>query len=74
MDKLVKVWRKSGEEEWVLIHVEIQSQDETGFARRMYVYNYRIFERYNRQVASLTIPFYRLDHGSTERTGRAVLA
>lgn len=23
-DKLVKVWRKSGEEQWVLIHVEVR--------------------------------------------------
>ncbi|MEQ9549666.1 MAG: hypothetical protein RIM23_08620 [Coleofasciculus sp. G3-WIS-01] len=25
-DKLVKVWRCSGEEQWVLVHVEVQSQ------------------------------------------------
>jgi hypothetical protein len=55
VDKLVKVWRVNGAEEWVLVHVEVQSQDESNFARRMYVYNYRIFERYNRQVASLAV-------------------
>jgi len=42
MDKLVKVWLKSGEEVWALIHIEIQGQRETGFERRLYVYNYRI--------------------------------
>ncbi|MBV8886489.1 MAG: hypothetical protein JO235_21185, partial [Chroococcidiopsidaceae cyanobacterium CP_BM_RX_35] len=31
-DKLVKVWRTGGEEAWVLIHVEVQSQQETNFA------------------------------------------
>jgi len=34
---------------------EIQSQKKTDFARRMFVYNYRIFDCYNRSVASLAI-------------------
>ena len=55
VDKLVKVWRTNGEEEWVLIHVEVQSQEEADFGRRMYVYNYRLFDRYNRSVASLAV-------------------
>lgn len=55
VDKLVKVWRASGQEEWVLVHVEVQSQPEAEFARRMYVYNYRLFDRYNRRVASFAI-------------------
>ncbi len=54
-DKLLKVWRTSGKEEWVLIHVEIQSQPDNDFAERMYVYNYRLFDRYNRQVVSLAV-------------------
>ena len=44
-DKLVKVWRRDGEEAWVLVHVEVQEDVEKTFARRMYVYNYRIFDR-----------------------------
>jgi hypothetical protein len=55
VDKLVKVWLKSGEEQWVLIHVEVQMTDETDFPWRMYVYNCRIFVRYNRRVASFAI-------------------
>ena len=55
VDKLVSVRRLNGQEEWVLIHVEVQSQEEAEFARRMYVYNYRLFDRYNRMVASLAI-------------------
>lgn len=54
-DKLVKVWRTDGEEEWALIHVEFQSQREKEFAKRMFVYNYRLFDRYNRIVASFAI-------------------
>jgi hypothetical protein len=55
VDKLVKVWRTNGQDEWVLVHVEVQSQQETEFAKRMYVYNYRLFDRYNRKVASFAI-------------------
>ena len=54
-DKLARVWRKNGDEAWVLIHVEVQGQEESAFAKRMYVYNYRIFDRYNRPVASLAV-------------------
>jgi hypothetical protein len=54
-DKLVRVWKKNGEEAWVLIHVEVQGKKEAEFAKRMFVYNYRIFDRYDRKVASLAI-------------------
>jgi hypothetical protein len=54
-DKLVKVWLQGGEEIWVLIHVEIQNQEEADFAKRVFVYNYRIFDRYNHKVASFVI-------------------
>ena len=54
-DKLVQVWRKDGNEVWVLVHVEIQGQEESAFAKRMYVYNYRIFDRYDRPVVSLAV-------------------
>ncbi len=45
VDKLVKVWLKSGEEKWLLIHIEVQARKEGEFSRRMYVYNHRIFDR-----------------------------
>ncbi len=55
VDKLVMVWRKNGRETWVLIHVEVQTQRDRNFTRRMYRYNTRIFERYNRPVVSLAV-------------------
>ena len=55
MDKLVKVWLKSGEERWLLIHVEVQAWKEGDFPKRMHVYNHRIFDRYDREVISLAI-------------------
>jgi hypothetical protein len=55
VDKLVKVWLRNGEEIWVLAHIEIQNQPETGFSERVYVYNYRIYDRYRQRVASLAL-------------------
>jgi hypothetical protein len=55
VDKLVKVWLKSGEEKWLLIHIEVQAWKEGEFPKRMYVYNHRIFDRYDQEVISLAI-------------------
>jgi hypothetical protein len=54
-DKLFKVWQLGGEEAWVLVHIEVQSQEESDFAERMYVYNYRCFDRYRKPVISLAV-------------------
>jgi len=57
-DKLVKVYHRDGEEEWVLLHVEVQgdTQDRDAFAERMYTYFYRIRDRYpGRLVSALAI-------------------
>jgi uncharacterized protein DUF4351 len=55
VDKLVKVWLKSGEEVWALVHIEIQGQRETGFESRLYVYNFRIHDRFGAPVATFVI-------------------
>jgi hypothetical protein len=54
-DKLVKLYLKNGEEEWLLVHVEVQSQEESYFAARIYTYNYRIYDRYKKTVVSLAV-------------------
>ena len=54
-DLLIKVFLKDGSEKWLLIHIEVQSYFEKDFAKRMFVYNYRIFDRYNKDVVSLAI-------------------
>jgi hypothetical protein len=54
-EKLIKVWRKDGQEVWLLIHVEVQGQRDEDFAERMFVYNYRTFDRYRHPVASLAV-------------------
>src|SRR5262249_26470017 len=54
-DKLFKLWLRSGKERWLLIHVEIQGQVEAKFPRRMFQYNYRCFDLYDRRVISLAV-------------------
>jgi hypothetical protein len=55
VDKLVQVRQADGAEGWVYIHIEIQGSHDSGFARRMFTYNYRLFDRYGRAVASLAV-------------------
>ncbi|HYV36034.1 MAG TPA: hypothetical protein VE988_10050 [Gemmataceae bacterium] len=74
VDKLVKVWAKEGIEMWVLIHIEVQTTRDTGFPRRMYVYNYRIDHQYDREVVSIAVladddPNWRPDHYEWELWG-----
>jgi len=54
-DKLVKVRRLDGREEWLFIHIEIQAQPEGQFSLRMWTYYYRIWDKYGQRVVSLAI-------------------
>jgi hypothetical protein len=54
-DRLTKVWQKSGEERYVLVHTEIMADRDASFAERMFVYNYRTFDRYRKPVVSLAV-------------------
>ena len=59
---LAPAWRTSScefgggiVEQVVLVHTEIQGTREADFAKRIYVYNYRLFDRYDRPVVSLAV-------------------
>ena len=54
-DVLFKVFLKTGKEVWILLHIEVQASPETGFAKRMYVYHYRCFDRYDKPIISIAI-------------------
>ena len=45
----------SGKESWIYIHIEVQGTRQAEFAKRMFVYNYRIFDRYEKPVAILAV-------------------
>jgi len=55
VDKLVQVELLKEKEKWLYIHIEVQSTQQADFARRMFVYNYRIFDKYDKPVASFAI-------------------
>ncbi len=54
-DKLAEVFLKDGSKTWILIHVEVQGKKEKQFSERMFVYNYRIFDKYRRTVVSFAV-------------------
>ena len=55
LDKLVRVATHDGQERWVFIHIEIQGQRDTDFAERLFVYNYRLYDRFRRPIATLAV-------------------
>ncbi len=55
VDKLIKVRRLDGAEEWVLLHVEVQAQPEEDLPRRVYQYHHRIGDRFGRRVVTLVV-------------------
>ncbi len=55
VDKLVRVHRLNGQPEWIVIHLEIQSQSQSAFAERMFLYHARLYERHRQPVASLAL-------------------
>jgi predicted transposase YdaD len=55
VDKLVKVFTKTGKEEWILIHVEVQGYTDQDFARRMFQYYYRILDKYDKPITAFAI-------------------
>jgi hypothetical protein len=58
-DKLVKVFRRDGEEDCILCHIEIQGdtkkKDRPLFAERMVRYFYRIWDKYRKPVSAVAI-------------------
>lgn len=54
-DKLVKVFMRDGSEEWILIHIEMQGYDDPEFRERMFIYYYRILDKYGKRVTAIAI-------------------
>jgi Domain of unknown function (DUF4351) len=55
VDKLVKVYLRNGQEEWLLLHIEVQNQKEEDFSERVYIYSTRLFDKFRRAVASFAV-------------------
>ncbi len=55
VDILVKCWLKNGKEQWILFHFEIQGYKDKHFGRRMFVYFYRLIDRYDVPIATFAL-------------------
>lgn len=55
LDKLVEVWLREGGEGLAYIHVEVQAGRERLFVERVFIYHYRIFDRFRKPVATLVV-------------------
>jgi hypothetical protein len=55
VDKLVRVTKRDGADECVFVHIDVQGSVDRRFAERVFIYNYRIYDRYRRPVASLVL-------------------
>lgn len=55
VDKLFKVYKQDGIEQWVLIHIEVQNIPEEKFPQRMFTYHYRIYDRFQQPIISCAI-------------------
>ena len=54
-DRVYEVHLKTGETVALLIHFEVQSRPEAGFALRMFVYRVRLFLKYRHPIVSIAI-------------------
>lgn len=54
-DQIVKVHLKCGQEKWVLIHIEVQGEGSKDFAKRMFRYFYRIYDKHNQEVYAIAL-------------------
>lgn len=55
VNKLVKVFTREGNEQWVLVHVEVQGYRDKQFEDRMFTYYYRIFDRYRQKITAVVL-------------------
>jgi hypothetical protein len=51
----VQVSLKNGEQRLVYIHIEVQGEKDSLLPKRIYIYNYRLFDRYDRPIASFVV-------------------
>jgi len=55
VDKLAKVFLKDGQEQWILIHAEVQGYYDKVFTERMWSYFYRIYDKYKQKIAAIAV-------------------
>ena len=64
VDKLLKVRLLDGTDQWLYVHIEVQMHYDPDLPRRLFIYHYRIFDKYG--VSPLTLAIL----GDTSRKWR----
>ena len=64
VDRLLKVRLRDGTEQWLFIHIEVQTDHDPDLPRRLFIYHCRIFDKYGVHPVTLAIL------GDTSRTWR----
>src|SRR5258706_14840734 len=54
-DRLVKLRRKDGTDQYLYIHIEVQAQRDPLFPWRMWTYHYRVYDRVRGPLVSLAV-------------------
>ena len=44
----MKAWLKLGDEQWVLIHVEVEATESPNIGWRRFICHHRLFDKYNK--------------------------
>ena len=55
VDKLVRIRRKDGCRGWLYVHLEVQGEAQKAFSERIFVYHYRLYDRYRQPIISLAL-------------------
>jgi hypothetical protein len=55
VDKLVEVYYKDGQKKWIMLHIEFQQAEEKDFPKRIYIYNYKIFDLHKKDTISFVL-------------------
>lgn len=55
VDKLVRVGRRDGRPGWIYVHLEVQGDAQPEFSERIFVYHYRLYDRYRQPIVSLAL-------------------
>ncbi|MFN8672546.1 MAG: Rpn family recombination-promoting nuclease/putative transposase [Candidatus Sericytochromatia bacterium] len=61
VDKLFEVHLKNGKSKWILLNIEIQSYEDSNFAKRMYQHYARIFDKFDKEIDAIVIYTYKSD-------------
>jgi hypothetical protein len=61
VDKLFEIYLKNGQTKWILLNIEIQSYEDSNFAKRMFQYYLRIFDKFDREIEAIAVYTYKAD-------------